>query len=184
MADSDHSSHADNCTSLTDSILSLREKVNGDELPGFTDLITDWFDPKVDVDQEQFARRFLHVFKSSDKDFTYEKIIGDYDDELQGIFNDFVDGKINAHEAAQRYNPYKTQKLPRHIGDLRKGGLASLVDGDNNALEDHTSLLTALPSSIPSRIRSLIAKVIPATKNPKRALYVPVGSRAVGREPC
>jgi hypothetical protein len=167
----------DSASSVTDSILALRNKIDSSELPGLPDLIDDWFDPKVDVNEEQFVRRFLQAFKKSDKDFTYEKIVGDYDDEVRDIFNDFVDGKINAHEAGQKYRPYTTAKLPRHKGALRKGGLASTIPGqDNDGLKEETSLLVALPSSIPSRIRSLVAKVLPATKNPKRALYIPVSA--------
>ncbi|KAK4943963.1 hypothetical protein LTR10_016483 [Elasticomyces elasticus] len=172
MADYSHTNglEHESTTSVTDCILGLRHKINDNELPGLTNLINDWFDPKVDVDEEQFVRRFLHVFKQSDKDFTCEKIIGDYDDEVQGIFNDFSDGRINAHEAAQRYQPYKTEKLPKQKGELRKGGLPSILPENVNT---EASLLAAFPSSIPSRFRSLVAKVIPATKRPKRALYIP-----------
>lgn len=173
MADYSHTNghEHESTTSVTDCILGLRHKINDDELPGLKSLIEDWFDPKVDVDEEQFVRRFLHVFKQSDKDFTYEKIVGDYDDDVQGIFNDFVDGRINAHEAAQRYRPYRTNKLPKQKGELRKGGLPSVLPEDLNT---EVSLLAAFPTSIPSRIRSLVAKVVPGTKRPKRALYVPV----------
>jgi len=90
-----HGHANESTTTVTDCILGLRHKINDDELPGLTDLINDWFDPKVDVDEEQFVRRFLHVFKQSDKDFTYEKIIDDYDGEVQNVFNDFVDGKVS-----------------------------------------------------------------------------------------
>ncbi len=172
--DHDHSS----TTSVTDSIIALRHKIDSSELPGLPDLIDDWFNPKVDVDEEQFVRRFLQAFKKSDKDFTYEKIVGDYDDEVQGIFNDLVDGKINAHEAGQRYRPYMAAKLPRHKGATRAGGLDSIIAGQGNELNEGASLLVALPSSIPSRIRSVIAKILPSTKNPKRALYIPVSASA------
>ncbi|KAI1626658.1 hypothetical protein EDD37DRAFT_620248 [Exophiala viscosa] len=174
MADYSHTNghgHAnESTTTVTDCILGLRHKINDDELPGLTNLIDDWFDPKVDVDEEQFVRRFLHVFKQSGKDFTYEKIIGDYDGEVQSIFNDFVDNKINAQEASQRYRPYKTSKLLKQKGQLRKGGLPSVLPEDLNT---EASLLAAFPSSIPSRFRSLVAKVIPGTRRPKRSLYVP-----------
>ncbi|KAK5532106.1 hypothetical protein LTR23_009698 [Exophiala sp. CCFEE 6169] len=171
MADTSDLHHWHNSTtSVTDCILGLKKNIDDDELPGLGHLIDDWFDPHVPVDEEQFVQRFLRVFKQSDKDFTYEKIIGDYDDEVQGIFNDFVDGKINAQEAAQKYRPYETVKLPKRRGDLRKGGLESLVPTD---LSEPISLLAALPSSIPSRVRSFFAKLIPGSKRPKRALYVP-----------
>ena len=173
MADTpDHHHCYHSTTSVTDCILGLKKNINDDELPGLGRLIDDWFDPHVPVDEEQFVQRFLHVLKRSNKDFTYEKIIGDYDDEVQGIFNDFVDGKINAQEAAQKYRPYETEKLPKRRGDLRKGGLESLVPTD---LSEPISLLAALPSSIPSRVRSFFAKLVPGSKRPRRALYVPVG---------
>lgn len=96
--DQKHWHHPD--TSVTDCILGLRKNIDSDELPGLTSLIDDWFDPDVPVNEEQFVRRFLHAFKQSSKDFTYEKILGDYDDDVQGIFNDFVDGKLDAQQAA------------------------------------------------------------------------------------
>ena len=166
--------HHDSITSITDCILGLKEKIDSKELPGFAELINDWFAPDVDVDQEQFVRRFLRVFKQSDQDFTYEKIIGDYDDDLQEIFNDFVDGKIAAHEAGQRYNEATVDKVPRKQGDLRRGGLASQIASEPNIHSEPINLLRAAPTSIPSRIRGLLAKVFPKLKDPKRALYVPV----------
>lgn len=168
------SSLRDSPTSVTDCILGLKEKIDSKKLPGLPELIDDWFDPKTEVDEEQFVRRFLHVFKASDQDFTYEQIVGDYDYEIQGIFNDFVDGKINAQDAAKRYRPYTVKSLPWTFGHLRKGQLASIIPGERNVLEEHTALLKAVPTSIPSRIRSFIAKFIPALKFPTRALYVPV----------
>ncbi|KAJ9628288.1 hypothetical protein H2204_009405 [Knufia peltigerae] len=167
-SDQNHWHHAD--TSVTDCILGLRKNIDTDELPGLTNLIDDWFDPNVPVNEEQFLRRFLHAFKQSSKDFAYEKIIGDYDDEVQGIFNDFVDGKLDAQQAAEKYRPYQTDKFPKTRGDLRKGGLESIVPTD---LNEPVSLLAAFPSSIPSRIRSLLAKVIPGVRKPRKALYVP-----------
>ncbi|KAJ9610462.1 hypothetical protein H2200_005239 [Cladophialophora chaetospira] len=169
-----HGDHQhDSITSVTDCILGLREKIDDKELPGLTGLIDDWFDPHVDVNSEQFLRRFLHVFKASDQDFTYEKIVGDYDDDLQGVFNDFVDGKINADEAGQRYNRATADKVPRKQGDVRKGGLGSIIAGEPNILSEPINLLLAAPTSIPSRIRAQIAKVFPKLKDAKRALYVP-----------
>lgn len=168
-----HESH-DSCTSVTDCILGLRSKIDDKELPGFTSLIDDWFDPNVKVDSEQFIRRFLHVFKQSDKDSTYEKILGDYDSDLQDIFNDFVDGKINADEAGQRYNRATASKIPHRQGDLLKGGLETVISGEPNILTEPINLLRAAPTSIPSRIRGLFAKIFPKLKDPKRALYVPV----------
>lgn len=178
-----HGDHQhDSITSVTDCILGLREKINDKELPGLTKLIDDWFDPHVDVNSEQFLRRFLHVFKESDQDFTYEKIVGDYDDELQGVFNDFVDGKINADEAGQRYSRAAADKVPRKQGDVRKGGLRSVISGEPNILAEPINLLLAAPTSIPSRIRALIAKVFPKLKDAKRALYVPVSVQATYRQ--
>ncbi|KIW22950.1 uncharacterized protein PV07_11191 [Cladophialophora immunda] len=172
--ETDHGSHQhDSIASVTDCILDLRKKVDSNDLPGFAELIDDWFDPKVDVDEEQFVRRFLHTFKQTDKDFTYEKIIGDYDDEVQGIFNDFVDGKINAQEAGQRYNQAITDKGPSLKRDIRRGGLVGAIPGEPNILSEPINLLRAAPTSIPSRIRALFAKVFPSLKDPKRALYVP-----------
>ncbi|EXJ78164.1 hypothetical protein A1O3_09325 [Capronia epimyces CBS 606.96] len=168
-----HDEH-DSISSVTDCILGLKEKIDDKQLPGFTELIDDWFDPDTEVDQEQFVRRFLHVFKASDQDSTYKQIIGDYDDQIQGVFNDFVDGKINAQEAAKRYHPYTVEGLPKKLGTFRKDKeLSSIIPGERNALEEHSALLKALPTSIPSRIRSLIAKIVPALKFPARALYVP-----------
>ncbi|KAK5242586.1 hypothetical protein LTS06_011426, partial [Exophiala xenobiotica] len=84
MADTSDLHHWHNSTtSVTDCILGLKKNIDDDELPGLGHLIDDWFDPHVPVDEEQFVQRFLRVFKQSDKDFTYEKIIGDYDDEVQ-----------------------------------------------------------------------------------------------------
>jgi hypothetical protein len=154
--------------------LGLKQKVDTKALPGFVELIDDWFDPDTEVDEEQFVRRFLHVFKASDQDFTYQKVIADYDGDVQAIFNDFVDGKINAREAAQRYQPYTVNGLPKKLGTFRKGKLSSIIPGERNVLEEHSSLLKALPTSIPSRIRSFVAKLVPALKFPTRALYVPV----------
>ncbi|KIW19682.1 hypothetical protein PV08_00256 [Exophiala spinifera] len=167
-SDQRHWHHPD--TSVTDCILGLRNNIDTEELPGLTNLIDDWFDPNVPVTQEQFVRRFLRAFKQSNTDFTYEKIIGDYDDEVQGIFNDFVDGNIDAQQAAQKYRPYETDKFPKRRGDLRKGGLETIVPTD---LSEPVSLLAAFPSSIPSRIRSFFANVIPGIRKPRRALYVP-----------
>jgi hypothetical protein len=167
----------DGFTSVTDSILDLKEKIDDKELPGLAGLIDDWFDPGVDVDEEQFVRRFLHVFKQSDQDFTYEKILGDYEDDIQSIFNDFVDSKIDAREAARRYYPLTERKTPKQKGDLRKGGLESIVPTQRDILKEHTSLLSLLrswPSSFPSHLRRLVVKVIPSLKNPTKALYVPV----------
>ena len=166
--------HHDSITSVTECILGLRDKIDDNALPGLAPLIDDCFDPNVEVDEEQFVRRFLHVFKQSDQDDTYEKIISDYDPEAQEIFNDFVDGKIDAHEAGQRYHPFTVEKLPQHTGQLRRGGLASVVSGESNILSEPINLLKAAPTSIPSRIRSFVAKLAPALKDPKRALYVPV----------
>lgn len=171
----DHGDHQhDSVTSITECILGLREKIDDKELPGFRGLIDDWFNPEVEVDQEQFVQRFLHAFKQTDRDFTYEKILGDYDDQVQAIFNDFVDGKIDAQEAGQRYVPLTTEKLPKRTGELRKGGLASVAPGDSNILSEPINLLLAAPTSIPSRIRARIAKIAPNLKDPKRALYIPV----------
>ena len=171
----DHGDHQhDSITSVTDCILGLREKIDDADLPGFTGLINDWFDPNVEVNSEQFIRRFLHVFKQSDQDFTYEKIVGDYDDELQQVFNDFVDGKIDASEAGQRYNRSTVEKVPRKQGDVRKGGLSNRIAGEPNILNEPINLLLAAPTSIPSRIRQLFVKFFPKLKDPKRALYVPV----------
>ncbi|KIW87748.1 uncharacterized protein Z519_11722 [Cladophialophora bantiana CBS 173.52] len=170
----DHGNHQhDSVTSVTDCILGLRKKVDSNELPGFAELIDDWFDPNVEVDEEQFIRRFLHTFKQTDKDFTYEKIVGDYDDEVQEIFNDFVDGKIDAKEAGQRYSQATTDKGPRLKRDIRRGGLAGAIPGEPNILTEPINLLRAAPTSIPSRIRALFAKLFPSLKDPKRALYVP-----------
>ncbi|KIX01633.1 uncharacterized protein Z518_09359 [Rhinocladiella mackenziei CBS 650.93] len=170
----DHGDHQhDSVTSVTECILGLRDKIDDKELPGLTSLITDWFSPDVDVNEEQFVQRFLHVFKQSDQDFTYEKIISDYDDEIQRILNEFVDGRIDAKEAAQQYHPFCTEKIPKHMKALHHGGLSSIIPGERNILGEHTALIRALPTSIPSRIRSLVAKVAPSLKDPKRALYVP-----------
>lgn len=124
------------------------------------------------MDEEQFVRRFLRVFKQSDKDFTYEDILKGYDDEIQGIVNQFVDGEIDASEAAKRYTPFTTLKVPK--GVVQKRGLANIIPGERNILEEHTALLRALPTSIPSRIRGLIAKIAPSLKDPKEYLYIPV----------
>lgn len=170
-----HGDHQhDSITSVTDCILGLREKIDSKALPGFTELINDWFDPDVEVNQEQFFRRFLHVFKQTDQDSTYEKILGDYDPQVQNIFNDFVDGKINAQEAGERYHPFTIEKIPKRQGDSRKGGLAGVVPGEPNILSEPINLLKAAPTSIPSRIRAFAAKIVPSLKDPKRALYVPV----------
>lgn len=169
----------DTITSVTDCILGLKPAIDDDELPGFTSLIDDWFSPDVDVDQEQFVQRFLRVFKSSEKDFTYEAVLGDYDKDIQSIFNDFVDGKINAAEAGQRYHPFTVQKIPQNKGIFRKGGLASVVPGERNIFEDQLNLLAATPTSIPSRIRQLIVKIVPGLKDAKNALYVPVSPTGV-----
>ena len=163
----------DSTTSVTECILGLREKIDDKELPGFIGLIDDWFDPDVDVNSEQFIRRFLHVFKQSEHDFTYEKIVGSYHDALQGVFNDFVDGKIDANEAGQRFNQATVDKVPRRKGDIRKGGLSSVIPGDPNNLPAAINLLRAAPTSISSRIRALFTKVFPRWKDPERALYVP-----------
>ncbi|EHY59621.1 hypothetical protein HRR83_001107 [Exophiala dermatitidis] len=164
----------DGPTSVTDCILGLKKNIDSKKLPGFVELIDDWFDPDTQVDEEQFVRRFLRVFKVSDQDFTYERIIGDYDEGLQNIFNDFVDGKLNAQEAAEKYRPYTMQNLPKKLGTFRKNRkLSSIIPGERNVLEEHTALLAALPTSIPSRIRAFIAKLVPALKFPTRFLYVP-----------
>ncbi|EXJ88462.1 hypothetical protein A1O1_05392 [Capronia coronata CBS 617.96] len=174
MASVNHGNHQhDSFTSVTDCILGLKQKIDSSKLPGFTDLIEDWFDPDTEVDEEQFVRRFLHAFKSSDQDFTYEQIIAGYDDDLKSIFNDFVDGKINAQDAAKRYHPYTVAGLPKKFGTFRKGEISTIIPGERNVLEEHTGLLKALPTSILSRIRSFVAKLIPAMKFPTRALYVP-----------
>ncbi len=179
-----HGDHQhDSITSVTDCILGLREKINDKELPGLTGLIDDWFAPDVDVNSEQFIRRFLHVFKQSDQDYTYEKIVGDYDDKLQEVFNDFVDGKIDANEAGQRYNRATVDKVPRRRGDVRKGGLGSVIPGEPNILSEPINLLLAAPTSIPSRIRAAFAKVFPKLKDPKRALYVPVSAKVTDEIP-
>ena len=154
--------------------MGLKERVDSNELPGFVDLIDDWFDPKTHVDQEQFVRRFLHVFKQSEQDDTYQKLVGDYDNEIQDIFNDFVDGKISAQEAAEKYYPFTTSKVPQNRGLRRTGGLQSVIPGERSVLAQHTNLLEALPKTFPSRIRSLVAKVAPALKDPSESIYVPV----------
>jgi hypothetical protein len=174
-----HGDHThDSITSITECILGLKEKADDKELPGFGGLIDDWFNPDVDVDEEQFVRRFLRVFKQSDKDFTYEDILKGYDDDIQGIVNQFVDGEINAKEAAERYSPFTTLKVPK--GVVQKRGLANIIPGERNILEEHTALLKALPTSIPSQIRGLVAKIAPSLKDPKEYLYIPVSS---GRRP-
>ncbi|EXJ56813.1 hypothetical protein A1O7_07157 [Cladophialophora yegresii CBS 114405] len=168
-----HGDHQhDSITSVTECILGLKEKIDEKELPGFSGLIDDWFNPDVPVDSEQFIRRFLHVFKQTDQDFTYEKIVGDYDDDVQRIFNDFVDGRIDATEAGRRYGQATADRVPKR-GDIRRGGLASAISGDPNILAEPINLLLAAPTSIPSRIRALFAKVFPKLKDPKRALYIP-----------
>jgi hypothetical protein len=180
----DHGDHQhDSVTSVADCILGLRERIDDKALPGFTGLINDWFDPNVDVNSEQFIRRFLHVFKQSDQDFTYEKIVGDYDDELQGVFNDFVDGKIDAAEAGQRYNRATADKVPRRKGETLPPGLTRAIPGEPNILAEPINLLRAAPTSIPSRIRGLFAKVFPKLKDPKRALYIPVSVSAARSTP-
>ncbi|KIW83347.1 hypothetical protein Z517_02592 [Fonsecaea pedrosoi CBS 271.37] len=172
--DIDHGDHQhDSLASVTDCILGLRKKVDSNELPGFVELIDDWFDPKVEVDEEQFVRRFLHTFKQTDKDFTYEKIIGDYDDDVQEIFNDFVDGKIDAKEAGQRYTQVTADKGPVFKRDIRRGGLAAAIPDGPDILSEPINLLKAAPTSIPSRIRGLFAKLFPSLKDPRRALYIP-----------
>ena len=177
-----HGDHQyDSITSVTDCILGLRQKIDDKELPGLTRLIDDWFDPEVDVNSEQFLRRFLHIFKQSDQDFTYEKLVGDYDDQLQEVFNDFVDGKIDANEAGQRYNRATVDKIPKRRGDVLKGGLSSAIPGEPNILSEPINLLLAAPTSIPSRIRAAVAKVFPKLKDAKRALYVPVSAQATRR---
>jgi hypothetical protein len=175
-----HGDHQhDSFTSVTECILGLKEKIDDKELPGFSGLIDDWFNPNVDVDSEQFICRFLRVFKQSNQDFTYEKIVGDYDDDVQEIFNDFVDGKIDATEAGQRYNRATADKVPRRR-DLRRGGLATAISADPKILSEPINLFLAAPTSIPSRIRALIAKAFPKLKDPKRALYIPVSDRVRG----
>ena len=168
-----HGDHThDSIESVTECILGLRKKADDKDLPGFGGLIDDWFNPDVDVDEEQFVRRFLHVFKQSDKDFTYEDILKGYDDDVQSIVNQFVDGEINAKEAAERYSPFTTLKVPKNI--VQNRGLANIIPGERNILEEHTALLRALPTSIPSRIRGLVAKIAPSLKDPKEYLYIPV----------
>lgn len=162
----------DSIESVTECILGLKKNVDDKDLPGFGSLIDDWFDPKTSVDEEQFVRRFLQVFKQSDKDFTYEDILKGYDDDIQGIVNDFVDGKIDGQGAAERYSPFRTLKVPK--GVVQKRGLANVIPGERNILEEHTALLRALPTSIPSQIRGLIAKIAPSFKDPKEYLYIPV----------
>jgi hypothetical protein len=49
-----------------------------------------------------------------------------------------------------------------------------LIKGEPNILTEPVNLLRAAPTSIPSRIRGLFAKIFPKLKDPKRALYVPV----------
>jgi hypothetical protein len=172
----------DDCNTVTDCILGLKDRIDEKGLPGFSSLIDDWFDPNVPVNEEQFIRRFLHVFKQSDQDFTYEKIVGDYDDELQAVFNDFVDGKVDADEAGQRYNKATVTKFPGQQGEVSRKGLSGLIKGEPNILTEPVNLLRAAPTSIPSRIRGLFAKIFPKLKDPKRALYVPAGLACMLRQ--
>lgn len=168
-----HGDHThDSITSITECILGLKERADEKELPGFGGLIDDWFNPDIQVDEEQFVRRFLRVFKQSDLDHTYEDILKGYDDEVQAIVNQFVDGDLDASQAAERYTPFTTLKVPKGI--VQKRGLANIVPGERNILEEHTALLRALPTSIPSRLRGLVAKIAPSLKDPKEYLYIPV----------
>jgi len=161
-------------TSVKDSLLQLRDHIDDQELPGLRKLIDDWFDPKTDVDEEQFARRFLHVFKQSDEDFTYEKVIGDYDEGEQEIFNDFVDGKITAEEAAKRYSPFQNLRLPMAYRSFDRGGHVNLIRSERNIQDEHEALLQSLPEDVDAHVKSLVARAFPVLKDPKDAIYVPV----------
>ncbi|KIV95625.1 hypothetical protein PV10_03255 [Exophiala mesophila] len=167
-----HGNHVHNSlTSVTECVLGLKDQFDDNDLPGLRSLIDDYFDSNVSVDEEHFVQRFLRAFKQSRKDSTYSHLLGDYDDEFRVIVNDFVDGKINAQAAAERYSPFAARKPPKGI--VQTPGLVSLAGPDRNLLEEHTNLLKALPTAIPSYINKLIAKIAPSLKDPKEFLYIP-----------
>lgn len=173
-----HGNHVHNSlTSVTECVLGLKDQFDDDDLPGLRGLIDDWFDSKVVVDEEHFVQRFLRAFKQSKKDSTYSNLLGDYDDEIRVIVNDFVDGKITAQSAAERYSPFAARKPPKGI--VQTPGLVSLAGPERNLLTEHTNLLKALPTAIPSYINKLIAKIAPSLKDPKEFLYIPVSLTSI-----
>lgn len=173
-----HGNHVHNSlTSVTECVLGLKDQFDDDDLPGLRGLIDDWFDSKVVVDEEHFVQRFLRAFKQSKRDSTYSNLLGGYDDEIRVIVNDFVDGKITAQSAAERYSPFAARKPPKGI--VQTPGLVSLAGPERNLLTEHTNLLKALPTAIPSYINKLIAKIAPSLKDPKEFLYIPVSLTSI-----
>ena len=71
------------------------------ELPGLDGLIDDWYNENVTVDEEEFMRKILGVFKESTHREVYDHVVAQFSPSQQDAINDFVSGQIAAEDAAK-----------------------------------------------------------------------------------
>lgn len=126
-------------------------KLNHDQLPGFSKLLRDEYDPDIEVTPEDFARRTLKALRDTGdetdgEDYDYlQGMLADYTSNQQSSLNKFIDGTP--------------------IGEVAAGLEVGPTQGTRLALEE----MHHAPS-VP--LSSLIASEAPAEANGTRHLMV------------
>lgn len=72
--------------------LSKDEAFSQKEVPGLKSLLDDYIDPAVAVDNVDFVRRLLQVFRDSTTDDTYQDLLAKHTEDEQQKIADFVAG--------------------------------------------------------------------------------------------
>jgi hypothetical protein len=136
------------CPTLTDSVKKLAELVSDpdsdlpeDKLPGLDKLINDWYDDGVTVDQEEFARRILSVFKNSTVGETvgevYEKELNKLLPSHKDAIENFVAGEIDLTSLGKTLAP--TVPL---IEDVQDSQIASTTNNVSASMGMQEELLS------------------------------------------
>lgn len=81
-------------------------KLDEAELPGLDRLTDDWFDPKVNVEEEEFMRRILGVFQESTHKEVFHNVVGELPKPQQDALHSFIAGNSTAKDAAKEFLPH------------------------------------------------------------------------------
>ena len=75
------------------------------ELPGLDRLIDDWYDPEVPVDEGEFMRRILGVFRESTHQEAFNNVVGELPKPQQDAISSFISGDSTAEDVAKNFWP-------------------------------------------------------------------------------
>ena len=124
---------------IEDRLHNIIGTINDDEevekaLPGLAGLLESYVESKGSIDQEDFARRLLLVFKES-PDQTYENTLNNYDPDERKALQNFVDG-MSLKEATIELPLGPTLGARQEAQDILLGDVVDLPLATEPSLED------------------------------------------------